>query len=435
MNLYIVGICGTFMAGLAKLAEQLGYQVRGCDRQCLPPMSTQLAAMGIVVDPWPDVVLDEMRSADHLILGNICARGMPVVEAIMAEGLRYTSGAGWVAEHVLADRQVLAVAGTHGKTTTSTMLTWILQQAGMRPGFLLGGVDQNLGMSADLGAGPFFVIEADEYDTAFFDKRPKFMHYRPRHAILNNLEYDHADIYPDVAAIVQQFEYLLRTIPANGQVVYPSGAVHLARCMATSFSQRVPFGALGDAGHIEARDGHRVLHWRTGEACPLPPAIMGLHNAHNALAASLLARAAGVSFAKIEQALATFTLPKRRMEYLGCWQGLHVYDDFAHHPTAMEAVLTSIQEAHPDLPITLIINLGSQTLRRTVHHAALAALGAKVSCLWVDPFAAATLLPGQAFPSEAALMAALGDHLRLPGVVVMMSSSYLPIVLDGLISQ
>ena len=341
MHLHILGICGTFMGGIAALARAAGHRVTGCDRNVYPPMSTQLAALGI--DLIEGYEADQLALApDVFVIGNVLSRGNPLVEAILDSGRPYESGPGWLASNVLAGRWVMAVAGTHGKTTTSSLLTWILEQAGLDPGFLIGGVPVDFQVSARLGGGRHFVVEADEYDTAFFDKRAKFVHYRPRTAILHNLEHDHADIYPDVAAIQRQFHLLLRTMPRNGQLVVNARDKNIAEVLEMGcwtpverYATDPPPGADWELiavdsgyGHFEIRHGTRSLggvDWR----------MFGRHNAENALAAFVAARHAGVAEQVALDALSRFGGVRRRLELRGDVGGIRVYDDFAHHPTAI----------------------------------------------------------------------------------------------------
>jgi UDP-N-acetylmuramate: L-alanyl-gamma-D-glutamyl-meso-diaminopimelate ligase len=347
MHLHILGICGTFMGGLAALAREAGHRVTGCDAGVYPPMSDQLSALGIeLIDGWDASQL--ALQPDVFVVGNVVSRGNPLMEAVLDAGARYTSGPQWLAEHVLQGRHVLAVAGTHGKTGTTSMLAWIVEQAGLQPGFLVGGVPLNFGVSARLGApGAPFVIEADEYDTAFFDKRSKFVHYRPRTAILNNLEHDHADIFPDVGAIETQFHHLVRTVPRSGRLVVNARDEALQRVLARGcWSELQRFGtrreepggltARGDAGSFDVLRGSLALgrvEW----------ALLGEHNQMNALAAIGAAEHLGIEPAAAAAALAGFRNVRRRLELRGEVGGVSVYDDFAHHPTAMRSTLAGLR--------------------------------------------------------------------------------------------
>jgi len=343
MHIHILGICGTFMGGIALLARAAGHRVTGCDANVYPPMSTQLEAQGIELTEGYDagqIAVDP----DIFVVGNAISRGNPLLEAILDQGLPYVSGPQWLAEHVLQGKWVLGVAGTHGKTTTSSMLAWILECAGLNPGFLIGGVPQNFGLSARLTDLPFFVIEADEYDTAFCDKRSKFIHYRPRTAVLNNLEFDHADIFVDLAAIETQFYHLVRTMPRSGLVVANAREESLQRVLARGCWSGVEwFGgdswsAIGDDG-----DGSLVLLQDGREMARTTWGLTGEHNRQNAVAAILAARHVGVRPEDGLQALSTFQNVKRRMEERGTVRDITVLDDFAHHPTAIATTVAGLR--------------------------------------------------------------------------------------------
>ncbi|MCF0253278.1 MAG: UDP-N-acetylmuramate:L-alanyl-gamma-D-glutamyl-meso-diaminopimelate ligase [Duodenibacillus sp.] len=342
MHIHILGICGTFMGGLAQLAAACGHKVTGCDKGVYPPMSEQLEQAGIALTEGygsEQVAL----GADLWIVGNAISRGNPLLEAILEAGLPYCSGPQWLGEHVLAGRHVLAVAGTHGKTTTTAMLAWILECAGKKPGFLVGGVPMGFGVSARLGEGRHFVIEADEYDTAFCDKRSKFVHYRPRTAVLNNLEYDHADIFEDLAAIEKQFHHLVRTVPAGGLVVANGQCEALDRVLAMGCWSRVHrFGAGGPGpGWTVSEQGDVALNGIAFGRLELP--LPGRHNLCNALAAVAAACDAGVSPVVSLQALSRFPGVRRRMELKGVAAGVKVLDDFAHHPTAIAETIAAVR--------------------------------------------------------------------------------------------
>lgn len=384
MHIHILGICGTFMGGIAALAREAGHRVTGCDAGVYPPMSDQLRALGIdLIEGYgPDQLA---LKPDVFVIGNAMRRGNPLVEAILDAGLPYTSGPQWLAEHVLAGRHVLAVAGTHGKTTTTSMLAWILEATGYAPGFLVGGVPQNFGISARLGStkarvagdlGSAFVIEADEYDTAFFDKRSKFVHYRPRTAIFNNLEYDHADIFPDLAAIETQFHHLVRTVPRKGRLVVNGGADSLRRVLERGcWSDVAWFG--DEAPHLLAA-GETVNqeHWRaTGSAQDFDVLrngarvghvawnLLGQHNQLNAVAAVAAAEHVGVPVAEAAAALARFENVKRRMEVRGVADGVTVYDDFAHHPTAIRTTIDGLRRKVGDRHILAVFEPRSNTMK------------------------------------------------------------------------
>jgi UDP-N-acetylmuramate: L-alanyl-gamma-D-glutamyl-meso-diaminopimelate ligase len=345
MHIHILGICGTFMGGVAALAREAGHRVTGCDAGVYPPMSDQLRAL--------DIELIEGYSADQLklkpdvfVVGNVVSRGNALVEAVLDAGAPYTSGPQWLAEHVLQGRHVLAVAGTHGKTTTTSMLAWILECAGINPGFLVGGVPQNFGVSARLGTGAPFVIEADEYDTAFFDKRSKFVHYRPRTAVLNNLEYDHADIFADLAAIETQFHHLVRTVPASGRLVVNAREESLDRVLQRGcWSESVRFGTRGDAPGWRARgEPHAFDVLKSGvHLARVEWELLGEHNQMNALAAIAAADHVGVAPAVAARALGEFRNVKRRLELRGEAKAVKVYDDFAHHPTAIRTTVDGLR--------------------------------------------------------------------------------------------
>ena len=379
------------MGGIAAIARAAGHRVTGSDRNVYPPMSTQLESLGIDViqgfeagqlDPAPDIV----------VVGNVMTRGYPVVEALLERGLPYTSGPEWLAREVLKSRWVLAVAGTHGKTTTSSLLTWILEHAGLAPGFLIGGVPANFDTSARLGREPFFVIEADEYDTAFFDKRAKFVHYRPRTAILNNLEYDHADIYPDVASIQRQFHHLVRIVPGGGRIVWNSGDERLRETLAmgcwtplerfarsggkdTLWTAK-PAGAVDDYSQfevLEAGKSRGTVHW----------SMIGAHNMENALAAIAAARHAGVTVEQSIDALQSFQGIARRMQVRGEIDGVRVYDDFAHHPTAITTTVDGLRRRVGKARIIAVLEPRSNTMRMGVHQDTLAGSLSDADEVWL----------------------------------------------------
>ena len=346
MHLHILGICGTFMGGLAALAREAGHRVTGCDAAVYPPMSEQLRALGI--DLIEGYGAGQMALApDVFVVGNTVKRGNPLMEAVLDAGARYTSGPQWLAENVLQGRHVLAVAGTHGKTTTSAMLAWILEQAGLQPGFLVGGVPLNFGVSARLGAGRPFVIEADEYDTALFDKRSKFVHYRPRTAVLNNLEHDHADIFPDLAAIETQFHHLVRNVPASGRLVVNARDAALQRVLARGcWSEVLRFGTKREEpGGLCARGEAQAFDVLRGslKVGRVEWNLLGEHNQMNALAAVGAADHVGVAPDVAAAALARFENVRRRLELRGEAGGVKVYDDFAHHPTAMRVTVGGLR--------------------------------------------------------------------------------------------
>ena len=366
MHIHILGICGTFMGGLAALAREAGHRVTGCDAGVYPPMSDQLRALGIdLIEGYGAEQL--ALQPDQFVVGNVVSRGNPLMEAILEAGARYTSGPQWLAEHVLPGRHVLAVAGTHGKTTTTSMLAWVLEDAGLQPGFLVGGVPQNFGISARLGAGPCFVIEADEYDTAFFDKRSKFVHYRPRTAVLNNLEYDHADIFPDLAAIETQFHHLVRTVPASGRLVVNSREEALQRVLARGcWSEVLRFGARKEEpGSLRARGEPHSFDVLRGslKLGRVEWPLLGEHNQLNALATIAAAEHVGVAPERAAQALGRFENVRRRMERRGEAGGVTVYDDFAHHPTAMRTTVNGLRRQVGQARILAVFEPRSNTMK------------------------------------------------------------------------
>lgn len=369
MHIHILGICGTFMGSLAVLAKDLGHKVTGSDANVYPPMSTQLEAQGIQLmqgydpshlEPAPDLV----------VVGNAMSRGNPAVEYVLNKGLPYVSGPQWLADHVLRGRWVLAVAGTHGKTTTSSMLAWVLEHAGMAPGFLIGGVPQNFDVSARLGDTPFFVVEADEYDSAFFDKRSKFVHYGPRTAILNNLEFDHADIFPDLLAIERQFHHLVRTIPSEGLVIHPTTEPALERVI--QMGCWTPVQTTGEGGQWQANllsdDGSTFEVLFEGAVQGVVDwAMTGQHNVANALATLAAARHVGVVPQQGVEALSAFKSVKRRMEKVAEVRGIIIYDDFAHHPTAIATTLDGLRKKVGDAPIIAIVEPRSNSMKLGAH--------------------------------------------------------------------
>ncbi|HEY2783259.1 MAG TPA: UDP-N-acetylmuramate:L-alanyl-gamma-D-glutamyl-meso-diaminopimelate ligase [Steroidobacteraceae bacterium] len=380
-HIHILGIAGTFMGGVAAIAKAAGFRVTGSDLNVYPPMSTQLKALGIeFVQGYGAEQLD--LKPDVVVVGNALSRGSPVIEAMLNRGMAYTSGPLWLAEQVLHSRHVIAVTGTHGKTTTTAMLTWILEHAGLQPGYLVGGVPSNFNSSARLGRAPFFVIEADEYDTAFFDKRAKFVHYRPRTAILNNLEYDHADIYPDVASIRRQFNQLLRTVPGAGRLIVNGADPELAATLREGcWTPRESFG-LSVAGAPQSDwTAHIVpgsaasrfsVQFQGRAVADVAWNLIGEHNVLNALAAIGAAAHAGVAPQRAAEALNAFSGVKRRMEVRGVVDGVTVYDDFAHHPTAIETTLRGLRDRVGEQRIIAVLEPRSNTMKLGVHRDELA---------------------------------------------------------------
>lgn len=387
MHIHILGICGTFMGGVALLARAAGHMVTGCDANVYPPMSTQLASQGIELIEGYDAGQIALN-ADLWIIGNAISRGNPLLEAILDRGLPYVSGPQWLAEHILQGKWVLAVAGTHGKTTTTAMLAWILEEAGLAPGFLIGGVPLNFGKSANFSDSAFFVIEADEYDTAFCDKRSKFVHYRPRTAILNNLDYDHADIFPDLAAIETQFHHFMRTIPSNGLIVSNAVEPALERVLKRGcwtpverFNDPIGWRAAGSDN-----DGSLIILDARGEVGRTHWQLVGDHNRSNALAALLAARHAGVPIERGLAALSRFENVKRRLEVRGIARGVTVYDDFAHHPTAIAATIAALRGKVGDARILAVLEPRSNTMKLGTMKEALP--GSLAGADWVFCYAA-----------------------------------------------
>jgi UDP-N-acetylmuramate: L-alanyl-gamma-D-glutamyl-meso-diaminopimelate ligase len=373
MHIHILGICGTFMGGLAVLAKEAGHTVTGCDANVYPPMSTQLEAQGIkLIEGFGPEQVD--LKPDLFVIGNVVSRGNPLMEEILNRNLPYTSGPQWIGEHILYDKWVLAVAGTHGKTTTSSMLAWILEDAGYQPGFLIGGVPLNFGISARLSGGgasavagsSFFVIEADEYDTAFFDKRSKFVHYHAKTAVLNNLEYDHADIFPDLAAIETQFHHLVRTVPGVGRLIVNGQEQSLQRVIDRGcWSEIEWFGAAAKA-HWSLRpleDGNVDVLFEGKLQGSIHWSLQGEHNQMNALAAIAAARHVGVPPAESIVSLAQFRNVKRRMEVRGTVRGMTIYDDFAHHPTAIAATVAGLRKKVGRARILAVLEPRSNTMK------------------------------------------------------------------------
>ncbi|MGD8589290.1 MAG: UDP-N-acetylmuramate:L-alanyl-gamma-D-glutamyl-meso-diaminopimelate ligase [Chromatiales bacterium] len=387
MHLHILGICGTFMGGIALLARALGHRVSGSDANVYPPMSTQLEAAGIELQEGYEPA-HLQPAPDLVVIGNAMSRGNPAVEYLLDQGLRYTSGPQWLSEQVLQGRWVLAVAGTHGKTSTASLLAWILEDVGLRPGFLIGGVPENFGVSARLGDSPFFVVEADEYDTAFFDKRSKFVHYHPRTLVLNNLEFDHADIFDDLAMIQRQFHHLVRTVPGQGLIISPLQDANLQAVL-----------EMGCWTPVERFDAERETGWYARNSLPdcsefdlmcdgrrigrARWELIGRHNLNNALAALAAARHAGVAPATALQALTSFKNVKRRMELRGEVNGVRVYDDFAHHPTAIRTTLEGLRRQVNGARILVILEPRSNTMRLGVHADQLADALAGADQVWL----------------------------------------------------
>ena len=438
MHVHILGICGTFMGGIAAIARAAGHRVTGADRNVYPPMSTQLAALGIdIVEGFDAAQLDP--APDVVVVGNVMSRGMPVIEALLERGIPCASGPEWLSRAVLHDRWVLAVAGTHGKTTTSSILAHILDHAGLKPGFLIGGVPGNFEVSARLGEAPFFVIEADEYDTAFFDKRAKFVHYRPRSLILNNLEFDHADIYPDLESIKRQFNHLLRIVPGSGLVVHNAADANLDDVIARGcWTPREGFSGTGANGarwsaRMTGADHARFEVLFDGKSQGTAEwNQLGAHNVDNALAAIAAARHAGVPVARAIEALAAFRGVRRRMEFAGEAAGIYIYDDFAHHPTAIATTVEGLRRRIGKARLVAVLEARSNTMRMGVHKDTLAPSLAGADAVYLfappdlgwDAGAVAHELGARAYtePSIDALLQRLGADLKSGDHVLIMSN-------------
>lgn len=438
MKLHVMGICGTFMGGIAALAREAGHEVEGTDQNVYPPMSDQLNALGIGLRVGYE---PQFISADcqQVVIGNALSRGNPAVEAVLNSGRDYTSGPEWLREHVLIGRQVLAVAGTHGKTTTSSLLAWILEHAGLAPGFLIGGVPGNFPVSARTGDGECFVVEADEYDTAFFDKRSKFVHYRPMVAVLNNLEYDHADIFPDLAAIKQQFHHLIRCVPGHGRLIVNAEDFEIDDVLSYGNWTPIDRFALDESLEVEWRgrlidpSGAKFAFRYQGLAeIEVSWSLLGRHNVMNALAALAAAHAVGVSPQIAAEALASFKAPKRRLERLLDRGGIRVYDDFAHHPTAIRTTLEGLRARHPEARLIAVLEPRSNSMRLGAHAATLpeALAPADLSFMlrrpelpW-DAEACIRKLDGKGtvVPDVNSLVQRLHGELRSGDVVVLMSN-------------
>jgi UDP-N-acetylmuramate: L-alanyl-gamma-D-glutamyl-meso-diaminopimelate ligase len=437
MHLHILGVAGTFMGGIAAIAKAAGHRVTGSDLNVYPPMSTQLEALGIELVPGYGAAQLDLEP-DVVVVGNALSRGAPVVEAMLDRGLPYVSGPQWLAENVLRGMHVLAVAGTHGKTTTTSMLAWILEDAGLSPGFLIGGVPGNFAGTARLGGQPFFVIEADEYDTAFFDKRAKFVHYRPRTVVLNNLEYDHADIYPDVAAIRRQFHQLLRTVPGAGRVIVNGADANLAETLRAGCWTGIDTFGLAAGADWSARIepgsacGRFEVLLRGRPAGGVEWDLLGEHNVNNALAAVAAAHQVGIDPKRAAASLGRFLGVKRRMESRGSVAGVTVYDDFAHHPTAIATTLRGLRARVGGARIIAVLEPRSNTMKLGVHREVLAAALADADESWIhapadlgwDVRSALAGLGERAHFAAAvdALVGGLADEVRAGDHVVVMSN-------------
>lgn len=433
-HLHILGIGGTFMSALAILARELGHEVTGCDAKCYPPVSDLLKNKGIC---WLEGYEDDPQAlkADYVVIGNAIKRGMPVLESVLNAGKQYISGPQWIAEQVLQKYRVIAVAGTHGKTTTTSMIAHILQCAGLEPGFLIGGVAPNFQTSAHLGAGEWFVIEADEYDSAFFDKRPKMMHYHPEVAILNNLEFDHADIYTDLAAIQQQFHYYLKTIPGKGVVIKPLNDKALNEVVEKGvFSQLEAIALHGDAtwrADLKDESGgvFQVFH-QAALVATVEWSLMGRFNVENGLAAIAAAFHAGVAPSEAARALASFKPVKRRLEVKFEGHGVTVYDDFAHHPTAIERTVEALKRSGRHQRILVALEFASNTMRSGAHVDAMPRALAQVDYAFVlqpaqfdlDKVLAHCACHYELLPDTGAIVARVSAFAQSGDAIVLMSN-------------
>ncbi|MDM3871482.1 UDP-N-acetylmuramate:L-alanyl-gamma-D-glutamyl-meso-diaminopimelate ligase [Porticoccus sp. W117] len=433
MHIHILGICGTFMGSLAQLAVASGHRVSGCDANVYPPMSTQLEQAGIdIIQGYDPAQLEP--APDLVVIGNAMSRGNPCVEAVLDKGIPYTSGPQWLGDVFLQDKWVLAVSGTHGKTTTSTMLAWILEYSGYQPGFLIGGVPQNFGVSARLGESPFFVVEADEYDSAFFDKRSKFVHYRPRTLIMNNLEFDHADIFADLAAIQTQFHHLVRTVPGVGKIIAPAGDKNLTEVLEKGcWSELEKTGPNQDwQAQLTHSDGSCFQVLMAGEPQgEVRWSMTGQHNVDNGLMAIAAARHVGVEPATACEALCAFEGIKRRMELLAEHNDVRVYDDFAHHPTAIATTLHGLREKVGEEKIIAVIEPRSNTMKMGHHKSELAqstALADQVLWFqsdgmeWLDEVAENSPVPAATESDLEDLVAQTVAAARKGGHIVVMSN-------------
>ncbi len=410
MHIHILGICGTFMGGVAALARAAGFRVTGCDDAVYPPMSTQLRELGIEIHEGFDAAqLDP--EPDCIVVGNVMSRGNEAIEAMLDLGIPHTSGPRWLADNVLRDRHVLAIAGTHGKTTGASMLAWILQDAGLAPGFLIGGIPTNFGVSASFGDSKYFVVEADEYDTAFFDKRAKFVHYGPRTLVLNNLEFDHADIYEDVDAILWQFHQLLRTVPSTGRIISNQADQNLVKlieqgCWTPVETFGSGSGADWTATFMDAAERRINVTDPDGNSGEVRWKLGGRHNLENALAAIAAARSAGVTLEQSLAAMSRFEGVKRRMERTATVADIAIYDDFAHHPTAIRRSIAAMKRRYPAQRIIIAIEPRSNTMKLGVHNDALAASLGEADLVWM-------FRPTGMDANFEESLAPLGERLRL----------------------
>lgn len=396
MHIHFLGICGTFMGSLALLAKAKGFKVTGQDQNVYPPMSDALKQADILIHPDYETT-HYLHQCDQIIVGNALSRGNPCIEVLLDHSLNYCSGPEWLQHHILPGRHIIAIAGTHGKTTTTSLMAWILDQQGLNPGFLIGGICQAWPVSARLGSGDYFVVEADEYDTAFFDKAAKFLHYRPRDLIVNNLEFDHADIYNDLAAIETQFHRLIRTLPTSGHLVIPNSQASLRRVLEQGSWSQVIIG--DDQGYQVQPDITRQQNaTRQQESCAqlihngrvighiTGPLSLGSHNHQNALSAILMSLQLGLPLDATLEAISKFPGVKRRLEHLGCHQQIDVFDDFAHHPSAISKTIQALKAQYPNRRLIAAIELGSNTMKQGIHNHQLVQATQKADAVfWLCP--------------------------------------------------
>ncbi|WP_021023339.1 UDP-N-acetylmuramate:L-alanyl-gamma-D-glutamyl-meso-diaminopimelate ligase [Salinivibrio costicola] len=434
MHIHILGICGTFMGGAAMLAKQLGHKVTGSDSQVYPPMSTLLESQGVaIIEGYDPAQLTP--KPDLVVIGNAMSRGNPCVEAVLNQGLSYTSGPQWLHDFLLQDCWVLAVSGTHGKTTTASMLAWILEDCGYQPGFLIGGVASNFNASARLGDSPFFVVEADEYDSAFFDKRSKFIHYQPKTLVINNLEFDHADIFDDLAAIQKQFHHVIRTVPGIGQIIAPSDDPNVTETLAMGcWSECVYAGPDGQWQSVkkDAAGSQFDVYFAGDLVGSVSWDLVGDHNVRNALMALSAARHVGVTPGLACQSLERFINTKRRLEWRGERAGVTVYDDFAHHPTAIRLTLEGLRAKVGAGRILAVLEPRSNTMKQGIHKDTLAASLASADSVFLyqpqgldwslDAVADRCAQPTQIHTDIGTLVVALSEQ-ALPGDTVLIMSN------------
>ena len=432
MRVYILGVCGTFMGSLAVLAKEMGYIVAGCDENIYPPMSTQLEKAGICLDQGYDPAHLKKFSPDTVIVGNALSRGNPMVELLLNDNMVYTSGPGFLHDYIIKDKRVIAVSGTHGKTTTSAMLAWVLEHAGLKPGFLVGGVLHDFPFSARVGEGEFFVIEADEYDTAFFDKRSKFVHYKPEMLIINNIEFDHADIFNDMDDIKRQFHHVVRLVPSKGQVIYPANDPEILSVLAKGcWSNQSTFSVNHQNANIIATkvassgSQFELVNTATADSAIVNWPLIGEHNLNNALAVASAAVAVGLNLQAVARALEKFQGVKRRMEKLYDQGDVQIFDDFAHHPSAIKTSLDGVRSSH-DGRVIAVVELASNTMKQGFHkHALQAAVSPADKCFFYFGGDLSWAFPdelGGYFSQVESLLDAVLKHIQSGDQVVLMSN-------------